>query len=177
VTLAVCYALLKCGGTLPQYLFEVAGELVPLLCSHLDDNDLSSRHMACLCINMILERLKGAFSDQAVSELYPKLLKRLDDSHDLIRIAICSTLQSFFQCAPKCNYSSTLLDYSLDQLFVHLDDSDRLIQEAAYSVIISISEINKDLALKKAEKNRHNLRDISLLDKLIGDIQGFQILN
>lgn len=46
---------------------------------------------------------RGAFGEQAVHDIYPKLLKRLDDSEDTIRISICSTLRSFLLCAsPEC---------------------------------------------------------------------------
>ena len=37
-------------------------------------------------------------------ELYPKLLKRLDDSSDGVRIVVCGTLESFLQCAAKQHY-------------------------------------------------------------------------
>ena len=177
VALAVCFGLLKAGGALPQSLFDVAGELLPLICSNLDDHETSPRLMACMSIAVILERLKGAFGDQALSEMYPKLLKRLDDSNDQVRVAVCSTLEIFFQCAHKSCYNSTLLDYSLDQLFVHLDDKDPEIQNAVLPVIVAVAGIKKDLVLKKAGSCRHSHRNVSMIDKLVVEVEGFEILS
>jgi hypothetical protein len=38
---------------------------------------------------------RGSFGDQAIHELYPKLLKRLDDSSDSVRISVCGCLEMF----------------------------------------------------------------------------------
>jgi len=69
----------------PQAIFKVAPRLVPPLASSLDDADVSGRLLACLCLEILLERLKGAFGDDAVRELYPVFIKRLDDSSDEVR--------------------------------------------------------------------------------------------
>ena len=178
VALAVCFGLLKSGGALPQSLFDVASELLPLLCSNLDDSDVSPRMMSCMCITVILERLKGAFAAQSLSEMYPLLLKRLDDSSDQVRLAIFTTLESFFQCAPKENYNSTLLDYSLDQLFVHLDDRDSNIQEGALSVIKVISEhCSRELVMRKADSAKHTHRDEKIINRLTTECQGFEVIS
>ena len=50
--------------------------------------------------------LRGSFGDQAVHELYPKLLKRLDDSSDQVRVTVCATLEMFLQSAPNRCYRS-----------------------------------------------------------------------
>lgn len=130
VALAACYAILKAGATSTETLIRVAPTLVPLLTSSLEDtySDVSPRFMGCICLTVIFERLRGAFRENSLRELYPMLLKRLDDSNDSVRIAICGTLAAFFLCAPPADYSGTLIDYSLDQLFIHLDDSNAAIQ-------------------------------------------------
>lgn len=82
------------------------------------------------------KQYRGAFGDAAISDLYPKLLKRLDDSSDIIRIAIAHTLEMFLQAGGASSsggsnrscYSSTMIDYTLDQLFIHLDDHNPIIQ-------------------------------------------------
>lgn len=109
-------------------LQSIAAELIPLLLSHLDDSDVTPRHLSVLCLGIIFERLRGSFNEEAIYDIYPKLLKRLDDSHDEIRAAICITLQQFLKCANKSCYSSTTIDYIADQLFIHLDDMDMIIQ-------------------------------------------------
>lgn len=104
--------------------------MVPAVVSHLDDHyDVSLRQISCYCLTILFERLRGAFGEAAISDLYPKLLKRLDDSSDVIRIAISYTLEMFMACGAnhKC-YSSTMVDYTLDQCFIHLDDINPVIQ-------------------------------------------------
>ena len=60
VTLAIAHALLRAGCVDPRSLYESAGELVPLLCSQLDDNETSMRHIAALSLCVVFERLKGS---------------------------------------------------------------------------------------------------------------------
>ena len=178
VALAACYAMLKAGAVRVDSLYKVAPELVPLITSHLDDHDTSPRHIGCLCLTVIFERLKGAFGDQAIHEMYPKLLKRLDDSSDAVRLAICGTLQSFLLSAPKSCYSGTTIDYMLDQLFIHLDDPDPTIQEAVLQVIVKAGKfIDKEIVLKKANNNRKNHRSPVMCDKVINEVQGYEILS
>lgn len=106
VALAGCYGILKAGATPFEALAVVAPTLVPLLVSSLDDthSDVTPRSMACFCLTIMFDRLKGCFREQSLSEVYHPLLKRLDDSNDSVRIAICSTLVAFFTCAAPSEY-------------------------------------------------------------------------
>eukprot|EP00600_Ochromonadales_sp_CCMP1393_P002334 CAMPEP_0174981508 /NCGR_PEP_ID=MMETSP0004_2-20121128/15932_1 /TAXON_ID=420556 /ORGANISM="Ochromonas sp., Strain CCMP1393" /LENGTH=1148 /DNA_ID=CAMNT_0016233267 /DNA_START=13 /DNA_END=3459 /DNA_ORIENTATION=- len=177
VAIALCYGILKAGAVKADTLFKTAAELVPLVVSHLDDSEVTPRQMACLCVTVIFERLRGAFSEQSVHEIYPKLVARLDDSSDQVRIAICGALVMFLQCgaSPSC-YSNTTLDYTLDQLFLHLDDPDPAIQQAVLAPIVQVAALNKDLVLKKAEKNRSSHRTPVMCDKVVFEVTGVEIL-
>jgi hypothetical protein len=106
VALATCYGVLKAGATSTETLFKVAPSLVPLIVSSLEDthSDVSPRYMACFCLTVVFDRLKGSFGEQTLKEIYHMLLKRLDDSDDSVRMAICGTLQAFFLCAPPNEY-------------------------------------------------------------------------
>jgi hypothetical protein len=75
VALALCYGILKAGAVKPDTLFSTAAELVPLVVSHLDDSEVTPRQMACLCVTVLFERLRGVFSEQSIHEIYPKLGK------------------------------------------------------------------------------------------------------
>eukprot|EP01034_Spumella_vulgaris_P021360 gene21362-27390_t len=176
VALATAYALLRAGGITHAILFKVAPEFVPLLVSNLDDQELTPRLITCLCLTVIFERLRGAFGEQSIGEIYPKLLARLDDSADDVRIAICGTMTMFLQCAPTSSYSGTTLDYTLDQLFIHLDDPDPAVQNALFGVITTAAALDKALVLKKANANRVNHRSPVLCDRLVVEAQGFEIL-
>jgi len=161
------YALIRAGSIKSDILAAVAPELVPLLVSHLEDSEVTPRHMSSLCLTVIFERLRGFFAEQSIYELYPKIIKRLDDSHDEVRLSICQTLQMFLQCAPKSCYSGTTIEYILDQLFIHLDDNDNNIQTAVYNTILICSIIDIETVKKKANKYLSSNRSSHLIVKLL----------
>jgi hypothetical protein len=178
VALAVCYGVLKAGAVSTENLFKVAQELVPLLVSHLDDSESTPRQLSCLCLSVFFDRMKQYFSDQSIREIYPKLIARLDDSSDIVRITACSTLEKFLQCGVNKNcYTGTLIDYVLDQLFIHLDDGDESIQNSVFNVIVVASNIDKNLVVKKAHENRVSHRTTKMCDRVLFEVEGFEILN
>ena len=119
----------------------------------------------------------GVLSEQSIREIYPKLLTRLDDSNDYIRISICDTIIMFLQCAVnKHCYSGTTIDYILDQLFIHLDDSNPDMQQAVLRTIIQASKLDKTLVIKKAENNRMCHRTPIMCDKVLIEVTGVEIL-
>jgi hypothetical protein len=122
--------------------------------------------MGCLCLHVIFERLRGAFGPQAVSELYPILIKRLDDSCDDVRIEGCRVLASFMAAVAPGAYAGTPLDYTLDVLFVHLDDPEPAVQEAVSRVVLQASRLDRNLVLKKVDSNKSTLRSPELCKQL-----------
>lgn len=172
VALAAAFGILKAGAISFEALFQIATDLVPLLVSNLDDMEMSPRLMACLGLTVIFERLRGVFSDQSIQEMYPKLIARLDDSSDEVRVAICQTLSAFFVGGVnrEC-YHNTMVDYMLDQLFIHLDDSQTHIQQAVYPVIVRVGlEIDPHAVLKKATAQRSSHRSPTFCDQLIQEL-------
>ena len=69
-------------------------------------------------------------------------------------------------------FSGTALDYTLDQLFIHLDDPDAEMQAVVYDVIIIGSSLNKDLVWKKAHESLATHRNTKMCDKLIAELRG-----
>lgn len=167
VALVALHSLLRAGSVSREVLFTVAGELVPAVVSNMDDSEAVPRQLCCFCLEILFTRLKGAFGDDSIHQIYPKLLKRLDDSDDSIRKAVCKTFCSFLWCSDVKNYSSTTLEYSLDQLFLHLDDPDESIQEVVLQVILAVKGLNEALVLKKAEANRLSHRSTIMCDRVV----------
>ena len=168
VTLTATHGLLKAGAVGPQSLYKHAPHVVPLLASEMEDSDASSRHLSCLCLSIVFERLRGGFGEQAILDLYPRLLKRLDDSDDIIRMAVCDTFKPFMLCAPKEVYRGTMITYTLDQLFIHLDDPDPKIQKCIFDVLLHIAEhVDTPLVLKKANANVQTHRSPVMCEAVI----------
>lgn len=66
---------------------------------------------------------------EPVQRLYPEILKRLDDSNNTVRATSCGTMISFLRAvANKNDMKGTMIQYTLDCLFLHLDDSEMEIQ-------------------------------------------------
>ena len=177
VALAVCHGLLRAGAAQGESVFKAAPHLVPLLASNLDDMEASHRAMSCMCLRVCFQVLKGAFGEEAVRELYPKLLKRLDDSSDQVRLSACAALEDFLQCGPAKLFKGTMIDYTLDQLFIHLDDGDASVQEAVFKVVVVAAEVDKALVEKKVALNRSNHRTPVMCDKVEAALQGYEIVS
>ncbi|CAM9572924.1 unnamed protein product, partial [Choristocarpus tenellus] len=109
--------------------------MLPVLKTNLEDYDPSTRHMTCLSLKMLFSMLPGALGEEPVRQIYPELLKRLDDSNDLVRRSVCTTMEAFFKATPPQNIRGTILEYSCEQLLVHLDDEDEAMQDAVFSLL------------------------------------------
>merc|ERR1740129_255778 len=108
---------------------------MPVLKNCLDDSwSPDNRLLACLVLGCTLVDLQAEISGEQLREVYPELLKRLDDSNDKIRVAVCEALSVFFKCLPP-NWSRTLFEYILKTLFIHLDDPNPEIQQGIYGVL------------------------------------------
>jgi dynein assembly factor 5 len=88
-------------------------------------NDL--RFTSVVLIRKLIEYLHTVFDDEDYKEIYPELLKRLDDSQDGIRVATAETFQVFFKHLPD-PWSSSLYEYTIKNIFIHLDDQNPEIQ-------------------------------------------------
>mmetsp|Transcript_96123 Transcript_96123/g.170577 ORF Transcript_96123/g.170577 Transcript_96123/m.170577 type:complete len:951 (+) Transcript_96123:63-2915(+) len=134
----VCvHAMLRRHLVPPAVLNEAFADLLPILKSCLDDNwSPDNRMVACLVLSCILTEMQADINGEQLREIYPELLKRLDDSNDKIRVAVCEALGVFFKCLPH-NWSRTLFEYILRTLFVHLDDPNMEIQNGIYAVLES----------------------------------------
>lgn len=72
--------------------------------------------------------------------------------------------------------SGTTLDYTLDQLFVHLDDPSTAMQTAVLRVILVASKLDPGIVEKKAGQCRLSQRTPEYCDKILYEIQGYEIL-
>ena len=95
--------------------------------------------MSCDVMKLILTAIKGRYLYAQTNEMYPELLKRLDDSNDGVRLAVCGSMEAFWEApadeqgAPSI--SKTILGYMVDALLIHLDDGEEEIQKAVMAVL------------------------------------------
>mmetsp|Transcript_40910 Transcript_40910/g.73939 ORF Transcript_40910/g.73939 Transcript_40910/m.73939 type:complete len:944 (+) Transcript_40910:78-2909(+) len=132
----VCvHALLRQHLVEPAVLNASFADILPILKSCLDDTwNPDNRMIACLVLSCLLSELRHEVNGDQLREVYPELLKRLDDSNDKIRVVVCEALCTFFQCLPA-KWSRSLYEYMLRTLFVHLDDTNVEIHRGIQSVL------------------------------------------
>ncbi|TYZ59531.1 hypothetical protein PybrP1_003449 [[Pythium] brassicae (nom. inval.)] len=167
VAVACVYTLLRQGLADQPCLFETAPKMLPVLKSSMDDSDAKTRQLVCLALQYLFVALPGCLGEEPVHQLYAEILKRLDDSNDTVRKAACQTFSTFLRAAPKEHFRGTIIDYSLDCLFVHLDDSDASIQAAVLDVLKAAIEVDKPLVAKKAQENRSRHQSPTLCDEIL----------
>nr|CCA16012.1 conserved hypothetical protein [Albugo laibachii Nc14] len=154
VAMACLYTIFRHQLADQSCLFETAPEIFPVLKSLLDDFDANTRHLVCLTFEYLFQALPGRLGEEPVHQLYSELLKRLDDSSDIVRKAACKTLIAFSQASPPEYFAGTVIEYILNNLFIHLDDPDVSIQSAIFEVLKHAAKINAALVVEKAKENQ-----------------------
>jgi hypothetical protein len=167
VGVACLYTMLRQNIAHQKCLFATGSEVLPLLKTSLDDYDGSTRQMTCLAMDYMFKALPGALSNEVVVQLYGDLLKRFDDSDDKVRLAACGTFSSFLKTSAPANFEGTVIDYSLDVLFIHLDDSDPAVQEAVFGTLKVAATVNEKCVKKKAGAARDRHRNPQYCDQLL----------
>ncbi len=128
VAVACLYTIFHGGKLDTEAAYSLGPSLLPVLNTNLEDGDATVRRLCCLNMHMILHLLPGALGEDPIRLLFPELLKRLDDSNDDVRLAACEAINSLFMATPKVHLQGTPLEYSVEQLLIHLDDQDASIQ-------------------------------------------------
>lgn len=99
----------------------------------MDDSNKSTRLIACRVMTRVFDLMGTSVSQDRLHNMYPELLKRLDDSSDEIRVTVSKTFLAYLDCF-EGGYDVGLYRAHLEAIYkgllVHLDDPDPRIQEA-----------------------------------------------
>ncbi len=144
---------------------HLAVAAVPVLKSCLSDDDAATRHITCLALSRLFKGLPLYFDFMGVRDLYPELMKRLDDSSDQVRLASMVMLKSFAGTCPVEELRGGPVEHVVDALLVHLDDLDPQIQVTA-ACRVSCDDYWRCLAV--VVERRRSWQDSSLLVSLLG---------
>ena len=132
-------------------LREVYTDIVNKFKSVLDDdwgNDL--RFASVVFVRKMLQYLGDELDSENYIEIYPELLKRLDDAQDGIRIETAKAFEVFFDQIPD-PWSTSLYSYTVKQIFIHLDDQSLEIQKAITTVLQKAARVQTDDFIEIAE--------------------------
>lgn len=171
---AVLFSILSCVGdtTSARGLRLLAPSLLPVLKSNLTDDDASTRELVAASLEKLFKILPAALGEETVHQLYPDLMKCLDDSTDSVRYATCNTLKHFLKAAPRENFGDTAIEFIVEKLFVHMDDPEPNFQEMVFDVLVIASDVDSSVVLKNIETalmSHKNQRLCNLLREHIGN--------
>ncbi|CAG9584590.1 unnamed protein product [Danaus chrysippus] len=150
-------------------------EMVPLLVALTDDNSTLTRQhtLRAICSLASLANQRDCFTVEILHKLYFVVLKRLDDSSDKVRSFAVQTLTVLFKCRPE--YNTVVFNAHIDALYsamlIHLDDSDDDFRKEILEALISLSEIDPKLLLKKVKANIHLYRNKAAYERLSDHIE------
>merc|ERR1711991_635927 len=144
-------------GSEELHSFVSHPDFVGVIVSCLDDSEAYTRYLTTSVLAHIFQTLKQMLDNDLALKLYPDLIKRLDDSNDEVRMGICQALQFFWSAPEGDAFHTTAIEYMLDCLLVHMDDTNIQIQEAILKVLIALAETHHDVVIKKAllARERH----------------------
>merc|ERR1712129_485318 len=96
------------------------------------------------------------------------LLNRFDDSNDEIRIHTCSALQSFMLCLNSD--SIDLYGKIIETVLIHLDDSNKQLQQHVFDFLKSNADFNTDIFEKQLDAiNKEDLQ--SSTQTMLGQLE------
>eukprot|EP00037_Helgoeca_nana_P016078 m.150830 g.150830 ORF g.150830 m.150830 type:complete len:843 (+) comp23328_c0_seq2:174-2702(+) len=165
------WALFQAGFVTPEVLGDVVAAMLPHIVSLMDDDSEDTRLIACRVAEQVVRTHRDGFTadfagyDQMHS-LYPELLKRLDDNSDPIRLASLKAWLAYAECMTVKPYDEGLYqahaDAVLRGLFIHLDDSEEVVQDAVGRVLktmaIAVPKIVRRHAVEAKGRHRNSLR-------------------
>jgi dynein assembly factor 5 len=103
----------------------------------LDDDERLTRMNSCYVLQALFSNADAirTIDNDRLHKAYPDLLKRLDDVSDDIRLAMCSTLNSYVD-AFKGDFTIELYRSHLEDiakiLLIHMDDQNSQVQNAVF---------------------------------------------
>jgi len=174
VAVAVLLSLVCGGGLSDSALFKCAPVLIPVLKSTISDDDSSTRELATATLAKVFKMIPGLLGEEAVHQIYPDLMKGLDDSNERVRFASCDALLHFLTSAPSKNYKGTAIEYMVENLFLHLDDPNPVFREKVYTVLATTIAVDSNAVISNAKKSlsSHHIKDLCL--KLLGAAENAQ---
>lgn len=153
-----------------------AGGSLPTLKAVLADDDVATRHMATRMLGDALAAVRGALDPDLARGLYHEMLKRLDDSNDAVRLIGCGALAalahspttSAAECASAAEcWRGTPVEYVIDTLLLHLDDTAPAVQAAVYGALVPWAALAPEYARKGATAAASRHRSPALCQQLL----------
>ncbi|CAL1545836.1 unnamed protein product [Lymnaea stagnalis] len=170
------WALLQSGVLTKEKLDPVVESVLTQLITLIEDDNKTTRLISCRVMTRVFDLMGTDLGQDRLHNIYPELLKRLDDSSDEIRLTMTKTLLAYFDCF-QGGYDVGLYRAHLEAIYkgllVHLDDPESTIQEAVLEVLKKSSELSPHMLVREVEQVKHKHRTTKYCDDLIQYAQNF----
>jgi dynein assembly factor 5 len=114
-------------------MLVVVEDLITQLKTSMDSDNKNTRLVSCRVMTRLFELMGNSLDQNNLHNMYPELLKRLDDSSDEIRIVVTKTFLAYLECFGD-DYQVDMYRLHLEAIYkgllVHLDDPEPKIQNA-----------------------------------------------
>ncbi|XP_030263067.1 dynein assembly factor 5, axonemal [Sparus aurata] len=171
--LSCLLALLHGGAITPGQLLCLEEKLSPLVLTALDEDSQMARLFACRSLSTILQLIGTSLHPEALNNIYPELLKRLDDSSEEVRGVALQALGLWLSSLTG-DYNPELfaphLQLLFQQLLLHLDDPDGTVQGRVLEVLKKGSSVHPALLKREVEAVRDTQRSPLYCDQLLQHI-------
>ncbi|CAB1342458.1 unnamed protein product [Coregonus sp. 'balchen'] len=162
---------------LPNLLLAVEERLSPPVLSALEEDSQLSRLLACRSLSTLLKLIGPSLHPDALNNIYPEVLKRLDDSSDEVRGVALRALGLWLASLGK-DYNSQLYSQHLEvlfqQLLLHLDDPNSRVQDTVLEVLKTCSGVHPALLKQEVEAVRDKQRSPVYCDQLLQHIHSLR---
>lgn len=118
-----------------------------------DDWDPEMRFLSISLLKYLLSYCQSAINEFNLTDVYPLILKRLDDSQDTNRILACEVFSLFFKICEKVKISDSTFEYILTSAFIHLDDPNENVRKAVLGFLLDAKKVNEDLFKQVLDRN------------------------
>ncbi|CAI5729719.1 unnamed protein product [Peronospora destructor] len=83
--------------------------MLPVLKASMNDSDAKTRQLVCLALHHLFVALPVCLGKEPVHQLYSEILKRLDDSNDIVHKAACQNNPTFRKLSTTPHYCDQLV--------------------------------------------------------------------
>uniref|UniRef100_A0A7N6FGB3 TOG domain-containing protein n=1 Tax=Anabas testudineus TaxID=64144 RepID=A0A7N6FGB3_ANATE len=146
---------------------------IPQVLSSLEEDSQTGRLLACRSLSTILRLIGTSLHPDELNKIYPELLKRLDDSSEQVRGVALQALGLWLSSLTK-DYNPELcaphLQLLFQQLLLHLDDPDTLVQDQVLEILKKGSSVHPELLKREVEAVRDKQRSPLYCDRLLQHI-------
>eukprot|EP00727_Mastigamoeba_balamuthi_P004659 m51a1_g14191 hypothetical protein (2124) ;mRNA; f:87444-106949 len=137
----------------PEDMQRIAAEAAQMVLQHIDDDDSATRSSACACLERTLACAPAALSGPLVADVCDKLVGRLDDSDDSVRLAAIPVIMEYFKHAVgQSALPAESQERFLSKLLIHMDDTNAAVQNAVFACLAGIASVVPEAVADHATK-------------------------